>query len=81
MDLDSSPSTIFETHEAGSDLPDTQQSTLVDLHSPTHEVIGEILPETTHSTLVVDDRSTDIKISLVTGMITKTTGTAVPEPR
>ena len=53
----------------------------LDLHNSTHEVIGVILQETTHSTLLVDDRSIDIRISSLTGMMTITTGKALPEPR
>ena len=53
----------------------------MELHSSTHEVIVVIPPETTHSTLVVDDRSIDIGISLLAGMMTMTTGTALPKPR
>ena len=53
----------------------------MELHSSTHEVIGVILPETTHSTLVADDRSIDIRISSLTGMMTMTIGTALPESR
>ena len=51
------------------------------LHNFTQEIIGVIPPETTHSTLVVDDRSIDIRISSLAGMTTMTTGTALPEPR
>ena len=47
-------------HQVGRDITDTQQSTYDGLHSSTHEVIGVFLPETIHSTLVVDDRSIDI---------------------
>ena len=53
----------------------------MELHSSTHEVIGVFLPETTHSSLVVDDRSIDIRISLLAGMMTMTIGTVLPEPR
>ena len=51
----------------------------MELHSSTPTVIGVIPPETTHSFLVVDDRSIDIRISSLTGRITITTGTALPE--
>ena len=54
---------------------------MMELHSSTHKVIGVILPETTHSTLVVDDRSIDIRIGSLAGMMKITTGTALPEPR
>ena len=53
----------------------------MELHSSTHEVIGKIPPERTHSTLVVDHRSIDIRISSLTGGMTITTGTAIPELR
>ena len=53
----------------------------MELHGSTHEVIRVILPETTHSTLAVVDSSIDIRISSLGGMLTKTTGTALPEPR
>ena len=53
----------------------------MELHSSTHELIGVILPEITHSILVVDDRSIDIRISSLDGMMTMITGTATPEPR
>ena len=53
----------------------------MELLNCTHEVIAVILPETTHSTVVVDDRLIDIRISLLEGMTTMTTGTALPEPR
>ena len=52
----------------------------MELHSSTHEAIAVTPPETTHSTLAVDDRSIDITISLLAGMMTITTGTALPEP-
>ena len=82
MVLGSSPTTILETDIKleGTYLIHNRRPTM-DLHSSTHDVIGEILPETTHSTLVADDSSIDIRISLVTGMMTMTTGTALPEPR
>ena len=53
----------------------------MELHSSTHEVIGLILPERAHLTLVVDDHSIDIKISSLAGMMEMITGTALPEPR
>ena len=53
----------------------------MELHSSTHEVIGVIAPETAHSTLVVDDCSIDIRIRLLAGMMTMTTGTALQERR
>ena len=53
----------------------------MELHSSTHEVIGVILPETTQSNLALDDRSIDIRISSLAGMMTMTTGTALPEAR
>ena len=53
----------------------------MELHSSTHEIIGVILPDTTHSTLVADDRSIETRIGLLAAMITTTTGTALPEPR
>ena len=53
----------------------------MELHNFTHEVIEVILPETTHSTLVVGDRSIEIRISSLAGMMTMTTRTALPEPR
>ena len=53
----------------------------MELHSSTHEIIGVILPDTTHSTLVAGDRSIDTKISLLAAMMTITTGTALLEPR
>ena len=53
----------------------------MELHNSTHEVIGVILPEITHSTLVVDDCSIDIRISSLAGMMTITTGIAPSEPR
>ena len=68
-------------HQAGRDITDTQQSTYYGLHSSTHEVFGVILPETAHSTLAVDDRSVDIRISSLAGMMIMTTGTALPEHR
>ena len=82
MDLASSPTTILETDTKLEETNPIQNSRpTMELHSSTHEVIGVILPETTHSTLVVDDRSLDIRISLVAGMMTMTTGTTLPEPR
>ena len=54
---------------------------MMELHNFTHEVIGVIPPETTHSTPAVDDHSIDIRISSLAGMMTRTTGTALPEPR
>ena len=53
----------------------------MELHNSIHEVIGVILPEITHATLVVDDRSIDIKISSLAGMTTIATGNVLPEPR
>ena len=81
MDLDSSPTTILETDLKleGTYLMHNSRPTM-ELYSSTHEVIGVILPETTHSTLVVDDRSIDIRISSLDGMMTMITGTATPEP-
>ena len=55
--------------------------TTMELRSSTHEVIGGIPPETTYSTLVVDDRLIDIRISSLDGMTTKITGPTTPEPR
>ena len=53
----------------------------MELHNFTHKIIGVILPEKTQSTLVVDDRLIDIRISSLKGMTTMTTGTALQEPR
>ena len=53
----------------------------MELHSSTHEINEVISPDTTHSTLVADDRSIDTKISLLAAMMTMTTGTALPELR
>ena len=81
MDLDSSHTTILETDIKleGTYLIYNSRPTM-ELYSSTHEVIGVILPETTHSTLVVDDRSIDIRISSLNGMMTMITGTATTEP-
>ena len=81
MDLDSSPTTTLETDIKleGTYLIHNSRLTM-ELHSSTHEVIGVILPETTHSTLVADYRSIDIKISSLDGMMTMITGTATLEP-
>ena len=82
MDLDNSPTTILETDiklEATYLIHNSR--TTMELHSSTHEVIVVILPETTHSTLVADDRSIDIRITSLTGIMTMTIGTALPEPR
>ena len=54
---------------------------MMELHSSTHGVFRVIPPETTLSTLVVDDRSIDIRISSLVGQMTMITGTALPEPR
>ena len=82
MDLDSSPKTILEIDLKleGTYLIHNSRPTM-ELHSSAHAVIGVILPETAHSTLVVDDRSIDIKISSLDGMMTMITGTATTEPR
>ena len=53
----------------------------MELHSSTHGVIAVILPETTLSILVVDDRSIDIRISSLDGVMTMITETVTPEPR
>ena len=53
----------------------------MELHNSINEVIGVILPEIIHSTLVVDGHSINIRISSLTGMMTITTGMALPEPR
>ena len=53
----------------------------MEVHNSTHEVIGAILPQRTHSTLVMDDRSIDIRISSLTGRMTITTGMALLEHR
>ena len=50
----------------------------MELHNFTHEVIGIILPETTHSTLVVDDYSIDIRISSLIGMTTLSLSIGAP---
>ena len=68
-------------HQAGRDITDTQQSTYDGAHSSTHEVIGVILPEPTHLTLVVDDRSIGNRISSLAGMMTMIARTALLEPR
>ena len=77
MDLDSSPTTILETDIKleGTELIHNSRPTM-ELLSSTHAVIGVIPTETTHSTLVVGDRSIDIRISSVAGITTMTTGTA-----
>ena len=82
MDLDNPPTTILDTEiklEGTSPIRNSRPT--MELHGSTHAVIGVILPETTHSTLAVDDRSIDIRISSIAGMMTMTTGTALPEPR
>ena len=82
MDLDSSPTTILETDiKLEGTYPIHNSRPTMELHSCTHEVIGVILPETAFLTLVADDRSIDVKISSLTGMMTMTIGTALPEPR
>ena len=82
MDLASSPTTILAPDiKLEGTYPRHNSRPTLELHSCTHEVVGEILPETTHSALVADDRSIDIRINLVTRMMTMTTGTALPEPR
>ena len=80
MDLDSLPTTVLETEIKLEELIHNNSPTM-ELHSSTHEIIGVILPDTTHSTLVADDRSVDTKISLLAAMMTMTTGAALPEPR
>ena len=53
----------------------------MELHNSTHEVIGVILQEIPHSTLVVDDRSIDVRINSLAEIMTATTGIAPPETR
>ena len=82
MDPESSTTTILETEIKLEGTQPTHNNRLMkELHSSTHEVIGVIPPETTHLTLVVDDRSIDIKISSLAGMMKMITGTALPELR
>ena len=80
MDLASSPTTTLETDikQEGTKPIHNSRHTM-ELHSSTHELIGVIPPETTNSTLVVDDRSIDVRISSLTGRMTFTTRTALPE--
>ena len=79
MDLDRSPTTLLEIEiKLEGTYPMHNSGHTMELHNSTHEVIGVILPETTHSTLVVDDRSIDIRISSLTGMMTISTGMALP---
>ena len=66
-------------NQAGRDITDAQQSTYDG--ASTHAVIGVNLPEKFHSTLIVDGRSIGIKISLLTKMMTFTSGTVLTEPR
>ena len=75
MDLGSLPTTILETDIKleGTYLIHNSRPTM-ELRSSTHEVIGRIPPETTHSTLVVGDRLIDIRISSLDGMTTMITG-------
>ena len=80
MDLNSLPTTILETEIKLEELIHNNRPTM-GLHSSTHEIIGVILLDTTHSTLVADDRSIDTKINLPAAMMTMITGTALPEPR
>ena len=82
MDLVSLPTTNLETDIKleGTYLIHNSRPTM-ELHSSTHEVIEVIPPETTHSTLVVDNRLIDIRVSSLDGMMTMITGLATPEPR
>ena len=82
MDLVSLPTTILETDIKleGTYLIHNSRPT-IELHSSTHEVIGVSPPETTHSTLVVDDRLVDIRISSLDGMTTMIMGPTTLEPR
>ena len=68
-------------NQAGRDITYAQQSTYDGAKQFHQEVIGVILPEKTHSTLVVDDRSIYIRISSLTGRMTITTVKALLEHR
>ena len=82
MYLASSTTAILETDiKLEGTKPIHNSRPMMELHSSTHEAIGVILPETTHSTLVVDDRSINIRISSLAAMMTMTTGRALPKPR
>ena len=82
MDLVSLPRTILETDTKleGTYLIHNSRPTM-ELSSSTHEVSRGIPPETTHSTLVVDDRLINIRISSLDGMTTMITGPTTPDPR
>ena len=82
MDMDSPPTTILEIEIKLEGTQTTHNSRpTMELINSTHEVIGVILSEITHSTLVVDDRSIDIKINSLTGRMTITTRMALLEHR
>ena len=82
MDLVSLPTTSLETDIKleGTYLIHNSRPTM-ELRSSTHEVIEGIPPETTHPTLVVDDRLIDIRNSPLDGKTTMITGPTTPEPR
>ena len=70
-------------NQAGRDITDTQQLTYdgaTQFH-PRSKWCNPPRNNTFNSTLVADDRSIDIRISSLTGMMTTTIGKALPEPR
>ena len=79
MDLDSSPTTTLATDiKLERTEPMHNNRPTMELHNSTHAVIGVIMPEIIHSTLVGGNRSIDIRVNFLAGMMTTTTGIALP---